>query len=307
MCSDTSPLSGREQAHDAYPSSRGGQVGQHLGRSSSDRQDPGVAVVPLHLGPVHVAGAAVQLDRLVADVRRASHGGLLGQAGLGDDVLPGDVPAGDLAGVGARDLDLPAHLDELVPHHLVGDRAACRRSRARGSTPRSAPGSGRRCRRRAPRARSARPRTARRSGTKPVFSSPTRLAAGTRTSTNDSSAVSEQCQPILRSDRSTVKPGVPFSTTSSVTPRVARPAGADRGGHEVGADAAGDERLGAVDDVVVAVAHGRGADAGDVGAAAGLGDRERRRSSRRPASAGRTGRPGRRCREPRCAAARCRR
>ena len=33
-------------------------------------QDPGVAVVPLHLGPVHVAGAAVQLHGLVDDVRR---------------------------------------------------------------------------------------------------------------------------------------------------------------------------------------------------------------------------------------------
>ena len=30
--------------------------------------------------------------------------------------------------------------------------------------------------------------------------------------------MSEQCQPILRSARSTVKPGVPFSTTSSEIP-----------------------------------------------------------------------------------------
>ena len=30
--------------------------------------------------------------------------------------------------------------------------------------------------------------------------------------------MSEQCQPIFRSDRSTVKPGVPFSTTSSEMP-----------------------------------------------------------------------------------------
>ena len=53
---------------------------------------------------------------------------------------------------------------------------------------------------------------------KPLSSAPTRFAAGTRASTNDSSAVSEQCHPILRSDRSTVKPGVPFSTTSSEMP-----------------------------------------------------------------------------------------
>ena len=31
--------------------------------------------------------------------------------------------------------------------------------------------------------------------------------------------MSEQCQPILASDRSTVKPGVPFSTTSRLMPR----------------------------------------------------------------------------------------
>ncbi len=55
---------------------------------------------------------------------------------------------------------------------------------------------------------------------------------------------------------------------------VSRAAGADRGGHEVGADAAGDEGLGAVDDVVVAVAPRGRRDAGDVGPAARLGDRE---------------------------------
>jgi alkylation response protein AidB-like acyl-CoA dehydrogenase len=42
--------------------------------------------------------------------------------------------------------------------------------------------------------------------------------AGTRTSTYDSSAVSEQCQPIFRRLRSTVKPGVPLSTTISDRP-----------------------------------------------------------------------------------------
>ena len=34
---------------------------------------------------------------------------------------------GDLARVGAGDLDLPAHLDELVPHHLVGDQRLAER------------------------------------------------------------------------------------------------------------------------------------------------------------------------------------
>ena len=87
--------------------------------------------------------------------------------------------------------------------------------------------------------------------------------------------MSEQCQPILASGRSTVKPGAPFSMTSRRDAGVAGAAGAHRGGHEVRADAGGDERLGAVDDEVVAVADGAGRDAGDVGAAAGLGDRQR--------------------------------
>jgi hypothetical protein len=44
------------------------------------------------------------------------------------------------------------------------------------------------------------------------------LATGTRASTNASSAVSEQSQPIFSSLRLTLKPGVSFSTTSSDTP-----------------------------------------------------------------------------------------
>ena len=51
-----------------------------------------------------------------------------------------------------------------------------------------------------------------------------------------------------------------------------RLAGADE---EVGANAVGDEGLGAVDDVAAVDALGEGGDAGDVGAGAGLGDPER--------------------------------
>ena len=130
------------------------------------------------------------------------------------DVLAGDVPARRPRACRCG-RPRPAGASRPACAAPPGWRsAACRRSRARGSTPRSARGSGRRCRRRGPRARSARRRTARRSGRS--RSSPRRpgCAAGTRTSTNDSSAVSEQCQPILVSARSTVKPGVPFSTTS---------------------------------------------------------------------------------------------
>ena len=43
---------------------------------------------------------------------------------------------------------------------------------------------------------------------------------------------------------------------------------------EVGVDAVRDERLGAVDDVLVAVAHGGGGDPGEVGSCAGFGHRD---------------------------------
>src|SRR3954470_23908967 len=52
-------------------------------------------------------------------------------------------------------------------------------------------------------------------------------------------------------------------------------AGADDRGDEVGSRAGGDEGLGTVDDVVIAVPYGAGLDAGDVAAGARLGDRER--------------------------------
>ena len=83
--------------------------------------------------------------------------------------------------------------------------------------------------------------------------------------------------------------------------------GADGSRDEVGAYAAGDERLAAVDDVAVTVAYGGRPDARDVGAAARLGDRERA-----DLLAGQR-RPHERvdllaaCRAPPCAAARCRR
>ena len=51
--------------------------------------------------------------------------------------------------------------------------------------------------------------------------------------------------------------------------------GAGHDDDQVGVDARGDERLGAVEDPVVAVAHRRGLDAGQVAAGAGLGHRDR--------------------------------
>ena len=104
-----------------------------------------------------------------------------------------------------------------------------------------------------------------------MFSAPTRLPTGTRTSTKDSSAVSEQCQPIFSSRRVDGEPGRAVSidqqarspacpgppvrtavvTKSARTPLVMNV-------------------FDAVDHVVVAVAAGRGAE-------------RRPRPSRRPA------------------------
>jgi len=53
----------------------------------------------------------------------------------------------------------------------------------------------------------------------PRPSSPSRFAAGTRQSSNTSSAVSEARMPSLSSVFETVKPGVPFSTMKAEMPR----------------------------------------------------------------------------------------
>ena len=72
-----------------------------------------------------------------------------------------------------------------------------------------------------------------------------------------------------------LKPGVFVGDDEQADAAVAGSAGPHRGRDEVRAGTAGDERLGAVDDVGVPVALGPGAQARDVGAAVGFGDRER--------------------------------
>ena len=108
----------------------------------------------------------------------------------------------------------------------------------------------------------------------PDPSAPTRLATGTRHDANPSSAVSEQCQPIFARARSTVNPARALLDDQQRDAGGAGTAGPDGDRHEVRAHAAGDEGLGAVDDVRVAVAASRRADGRDVGAAVGLGDRQ---------------------------------
>ena len=81
-----------------------------------------------------------------------------------------------------------------------------------------------------------------------------RRARGSRRTT--SSAVSSAHQPVFSSFLLTVKPGVPRSMTSSEMPPWPGPPVRTAVVTRVGAAARGDERLGAVDDVVIAVAHG---------------------------------------------------
>ena len=57
------------------------------------------------------------------------------------------------------------------------------------------------------------------SATKPPPASPSRFAAGTRTSAKNSSEVSWACMPSLSRFRPRVKPGMPRSATSRLMPR----------------------------------------------------------------------------------------
>ena len=88
---------------------------------------------------------------------------------------------------------------------------------------------------------------------KPWCSAPSRLPAGMRQSSNTSSAVSEERQPVLSSARPTLKPGVPFSTMNiEIACRVSPVRAATK--HQVAVHAVGDEQLAAVEHPVVAVA-----------------------------------------------------
>ena len=90
---------------------------------------------------------------------------------------------------------------------------------------------------------------------KPLSSSPMRLSPGIRTFSKNSSAVSDSSWPTLSSLRPRLKPSMPASTPNSEMPLAFfSGVGARRHDHQVGGVAVGDERLGAVEDPVVAVA-----------------------------------------------------
>ena len=263
-----------------------------LGGAAVDRGDAGVGVGAGDRVLEHVAVAAVQLHAPVDDA--------LLQLGAPPLRLGGFL-GGELAGVerarrsgrrtpGAMSISVRISASSnrrVLERRRSAGRTRCAPSRSRGSS-RARP---RRRRRRAPAIDS---RSCGRLSTrcaKPLPSSPSRLATGTCTSVKNSSAVSWACRPTLSRLRPRSKPSMPRSSTSRLMP-VWRCVGSvfDRGDHEVGVDAVGDERLRAVDDVVVAVADRRRAHRREVGADAGLGhgdggDQLARRDAGQPARA----------------------
>ncbi len=134
---------------------------------------------------------------------------------------------------------------------------------------------------------SARRRTRPRSARSRVFSPPIRLAAG------HPHVGIGQLGGVRRPPAHLVQLAADLESRRALVDddqrntRGARAAGAGRGHHVVGAHTGGDVGLGAVDDVVVAVADRACGQVADVGAAAGFGDGRGCRSSRR-ASVGRT-------------------
>ena len=178
----------------------------------------------------HVAHAAVQLHGLVGHPLAGLDRGVLGEARLGDQVgLAGELPLDDVRGCRparrrSRRASRPACAAPTwraisgLPNVSRSRHHSTVRSRQRCALRRPArPG------------RSARPRTARRSGRSRCSPRRPGWPTGTRTSTKDSSAVSEQCQPILSSFRSTVKPGRALLDDEQRDPARARAAGAHRG------------------------------------------------------------------------------
>ena len=109
------------------PSSLAARSSSDLVGPAPDAEDPRVAVVHLHLSPLHVARAAVDLDGLLRGVRRGVDPEPLGVQRLDERLLAGVVPARDLAGVDPRGLDLAVQLDQLVAHGLPLDQRLAER------------------------------------------------------------------------------------------------------------------------------------------------------------------------------------
>ena len=111
---------------------------------------------------------------------------------------------------------------------------------------------------------------------KPLFSSASRFAAGISTSSKEMVAVLEARWPILSSFLSTRDPGEVGVYDEGADPAVTGlRVGLGEDGEVVGVGAVGDEALGAADHVLVALFHGLGLHAADVGAGVRLGQAKR--------------------------------
>ena len=86
-CKPSTTSQSGSQAPRLQPQQSGGQVRHDLVRTAADTEDPGVAVVPLHL-TTRVAHPSEQLHCTVGDEGRAVHAGLLGVDGVEDRDLP---------------------------------------------------------------------------------------------------------------------------------------------------------------------------------------------------------------------------
>ena len=290
------------------PQQPGGQVGEHLGGSAADGQDAGVAVVPLHLGAVEVAGAAVQLHGRVAHARAPPRPR---SAWPGRPRRPRPRRRRDERRRRACRSGRPSTWRCISTSRCrttwrpTSGRPKVWRSCTYAAVRAERPGGD--AVRRARPARSARPRTARRSGRTPSPRHRPGWPPGTRHDAKPSSAVSEQCQPIFGSARSTVNPGVPFSTTSSEMPPAPGPPVRTATVTKSARTPLVMKVLVPSTTYVVAVAAGRRPDGRHVGAAVGLGDREGADLLAGQRRTHEAVHQRRRCQMPRCAAARCRR
>ena len=224
--------------------------------------------------PRHVAHAAVELLAGLHDFVDQFAGQRLQQRHVLHHVVALRHAPGAVVGVLARGARPGvAHRQALAHRLLVPQRAAEGLARlARGPASAAAPA----CSGPPP----SRPARCARSGSS---SSPRRSPcpprraggpAGTRQSSKCSSAVSEQRQPVLSSWRPTLKPGVPFSTAKIEMSRWPGPVRAATKTRSACTPLVMNSLLPLITQCV-AVAARVGAQAGDVGAGAGLGDADR--------------------------------
>ncbi|CDZ88896.1 hypothetical protein RHRU231_450063 [Rhodococcus ruber] len=273
----TPPRTGRRSSAGCsrgVPQSFRGKFGEDLGGAAADAEDAHVAVLSFDLGLGHVAEAAEELHGLVCDPLPGLDGGVLGEAHLGDEVAVTDEGSlDDPPAVHPRDVDAPCHLGEGALYRLPGDQGPAERLAV------PAPGHGQI---QAPlRARvglggegdplgDERLRDLREAA---VLGSDEIRDRHAHTGERQFRSVGGTPAHLVQLARDGETRCALFDHEQRDTGGTGA-AGAHSGDDEIGAAAGGDVGLGAVDDVVIAVADGGGGQVPDVGAAAGFGDRE---------------------------------